>query len=159
MTDKGRGIARDHQKHIFEKYYRVPQGDIQQVNRFLGHTHILTGTVVPGKQLGRTIGVPTANILIPEGVVVPKLGVYACTCHIGDKRYLAVTNIGNRPTVKGEGVTVEAWLLDFQGDLYGKELTVSFSAYLRPEQKFPSLAELQAEILKNAQQTRKILQI
>ena len=129
----------------------IEQGQMEEAVRFLGHPYCITGTVVPGRQLGRTIGIPTANIQIPEGLVIPKFGVYACK--ISDK--MAVTNVGTRPTVNGQHVTVEPWILDFEGDLYGKQLTISFYKFLRPEQKFRSLEELKAEIQKNAAQTRK----
>jgi len=129
-------------------------GELALANTFLGHPHILTGRVVRGRQLGRTIGIPTANLRLPEGVLCPKFGVYACKALVDGKAFLAVTNIGVRPTVDGEGVTVEPWLLDFDGDLYGRELTLEFHAYLRPEKKFGSLDALQAEIQKNAAQTR-----
>ena len=133
-------------------------GDMASANRFLGHPHILTGEVVAGRQLGRTLGIPTANLHIPEGVVVPRHGVYACKAFVEGKEYLAVTNIGSRPTVGGHRVTVEPWLLDFDGDLYGKTLMLEFYEFLRPEQKFDSLEALQAEIRKNALQTRKIFE-
>ena len=135
----------------------LEQGEMAQAVQFLGHPHILSGTVVSGRGLGHTIGIPTANLVLPADLVQPKLGVYACTATVGDKTYPAVTNIGSRPTVGGHHVTVEPWLLDFAGDLYGREITLSFHAFLRPEQKFGSLEELQAEIRKNADQTRKIL--
>lgn len=133
-------------------------GDMDQAVRFLGHPHMLTGTVVSGRQVGRTLGIPTANLRLPRELVQPRLGVYACKVAVAGQTYLAVTNIGSRPTVGGHHVTVEPWLLDFDGDLYGKELTLSFYAFLRPEQKFPSLAHLQGEIQKNAAQTRKLLE-
>lgn len=133
-------------------------GEIEEANRFLGHPHILSGTVVSGRQIGRTMGIPTANLTIPEGVAAPRLGVYACKAYVEGKRYLAVANIGTRPTVGGSHVTVEPWLLDFSGDLYGKELMLQFHAFLRPEQKFDSLEELRAEIQKNAVQTREIFE-
>ena len=85
-------------------------------------------------------------------------GVYACKAEVEGNTYIAVTNIGNRPTVGGHRVTVEPWLLDFEGDLYGKPLTLSFYHFLRPEQKFPSLDALKEEIGKNALQTRKIFE-
>ena len=131
-------------------------GEMAKAVRFLGHPHEITGTVVSGRRLGRTIGIPTANIRLSEGVVCPKHGVYACKAVVDGREHSAVTNIGNRPTVGGHHVTVEAWLLDFEGDLYGKELRLLFHAFLRPEEKFDSLAQLQAEIQKNAQQVRKI---
>ena len=134
----------------------LENGEMAQAVRFLGHPHEITGTVVYGRRLGRTIGIPTANIRLSEGVVCPKHGVYACKAVVDGREYSAVTNIGNRPTVGGHHVTVEAWLLDFEGDLYGKELRLLFHAFLRPEEKFDSLAQLQAEIQKNAQQVRKI---
>lgn len=133
----------------------LENGQMEQALRFLGHPHILTGTVVPGRHLGRTMGIPTANLQLPEGVVSLRKGVYACKARVEGQTYLAVTNVGNRPTVGGSHVTVEPWLLDFDGDLYGKELTLEFHKFLRPEEKFPSLEALKAEIQKNAQQTRK----
>ena len=135
----------------------LERGEIEKAVEFLGHPHILSGTVVSGRKLGHTIGVPTANLVIPEGVVTPKFGVYACKTAIDRKEYLAVTNIGSRPTVGGHHVTVEPWILDFEGDLYGKELTLAFCCFLREERKFPSLEDLKAEIQKNAAKTRKIL--
>ena len=134
-------------------------GNMEQAVRFLGHPHILTGTVVTGRKLGRTIGIPTANLTIPEDVVQLRHGVYACKARVGDDAYLAVTNVGNRPTVGGHRVTVEPWLLDFQGDLYGKTVTLEFYTFLRPEKKFNSLEELKEEIQKNAQQTRDFFEI
>lgn len=136
----------------------LEQGEMEQAVRFLGHPHILTGTVISGHQIGRTLGIPTANLLIPQGVVQPKAGVYACKACVQGQEYLAVTNIGSRPTVGGHTVTVESWLLDFDGDLYGQTLTLSFYAWLREEKKFPSLEALKEEIQKNAGQTRKLLQ-
>lgn len=137
----------------------LKNGEIETANRFLGHPHILSGIVVEGQMLGRTIDIPTANLDIPEEVLLPKNGVYACKATTQDgKTYLAVTNIGSRPTVAGDSVTVETWLLDFDGYLYSQELTLEFYTFLRPEQKFDSLEELKAEIQKNAAQTRKIFE-
>ncbi len=136
----------------------VAQGKMEAAVRFLGHPQILSGTVIPGRQLGRTIGIPTANLALPEGVLVPKFGVYACKAVTPQGTYLAVTNIGTRPTVEGHRVTVEPWLLDFQGDLYGQTLELELYSFLRPEQKFENLAALQGEIQKNAAQTRKFFE-
>ena len=130
-------------------------GDMETAVRFLGHPHLLTGTVISGRQLGRTLGIPTANLALPEGIITPRYGVYACKVALDGREYLAVTNVGNRPTVNGHRVTVEPWILDFDGDLYGREITLRFYRFLRPEQKFPGLEELKAEIRKNAEQTRK----
>jgi riboflavin kinase/FMN adenylyltransferase len=136
----------------------IEQGNMGEAARFLGHGHLLSGTVVPGRQLGRTIGVPTANILFPEGVVIPRRGVYACHALAEGARYRAVTNVGSRPTVDGHQIRAESWILDFEGDLYGKKLTLEFGPFLRPEQKFDSLEALQAEIQKNGAQTRKFFE-
>lgn len=132
-------------------------GDMEQVTTLLGHPYILTGQVMTGKQLGRTIGVPTANLSVPEGLLTPPYGVYACKVRFVGREYAAVTNVGIRPTVSGEGVTVEAHLLDFDGDLYGTEITVAFYKYLRPEQKFEDLNGLKAQIAADITHTRTIL--
>ena len=132
----------------------LEQGDMETAGRFLGHRHLLTGTVVPGQRLGRTLGTPTANLVLPQGVQIPRFGVYICRVAVDGVSYPAVTNVGTRPTVEGSYVTVEPWILDFEGDLYGRELTLEFYKFLRPERKFPSLEELRREIVKNAEQTR-----
>ena len=134
----------------------LEQGDMERVNRFLGHPHVLSGEVVTGRGLGHTIGVPTANVRIPEGLAVPRLGVYASRAVVENKAYPAVTNIGSRPTVGGRQVRLESWLLDFEGDLYGKKLTLAFYRFLRPERKFGSLEELKSQILLDAQRVREL---
>ncbi len=136
----------------------VEGGDMENAARFLGHPHIFTGHVVPGAHLGRTIGVPTANLCLPRDLVMPRRGVYACRALVDGKTYAAVTNVGCRPTVSGDNVTVEPWILDFQGDLYGREITLEFHKFLRPERKFDSLEELREEIRKNAAQTREFFE-
>lgn len=132
----------------------LQSGQIEEANDLLGHPHILTGEVIVGKQLGRTIGSPTANLALPENLNCLRRGVYACKATTEGKEYLAVTNIGIRPTVDGVGVNAEAWLLDFSGDLYGKMLKLEFYHFLRPEVKFSCVEDLRAEIQKNALQTR-----
>ena len=136
---------------------RIDSGDMESATKYLGHPHVLTGTVVHGQKIGRKLGFPTANLLIPPAVAVPKFGVYACRAIIDGKSYPAVTNVGTRPTVAGTGVTVEPWILDFEGDLYDRQIRVEFYRFLRPEMKFPDLQALQQEILRNAEQTRAYL--
>lgn len=133
-------------------------GNIAQANRFLGHPHRLSGRVCPGRHLGRTLGSPTANIIIPPEVLTPKFGVYATQVCVDGVLHPAVTNVGTRPTVGGNHVTVESWILNFQDDLYGREIRVDFHAWLRDEQKFPSLDALKAEIQHNAQQVLEYFQ-
>jgi len=137
---------------------QLEDGDMATAVKFLGHPHILSGSVVHGKALGRKLGVPTANLQLPAGLAIPKFGVYACSCLIDGKRYPAVTNLGTRPTVEGSGITVEAWILDYSGDLYDREITLEFHYFLRPEKKFPTLEDLKAEIHRNADETRAYLQ-
>lgn len=133
---------------------KIEEGNMESATQLLGHPHTLTGTVVHGQHLGSKLGFPTANLLLPTGTVTPKFGVYACRAIIDGVRYPAVTNVGTRPTVEGAGITVEPWILDFEGDLYGREIVLEFYYFLRPEQKFPDLAALQQEIFRNAEQTR-----
>ena len=136
---------------------QLETGGMATAVKFLGHPHYLTGTVIHGRALGRRLGIPTANLQLPEGLVVPKFGVYACLVTIDGTTYAAVTNVGTRPTVEGHHITVKPWILDYEGDLYGREITLEFYRFLRPEQKFASLRELKDEILCNAQETRKLL--
>lgn len=124
----------------------LESGAVAAANRLLGHPHMLSGIVTEGKQLGRKLGFPTANLPLLDGVLIPKFGVYATKVTVDGKTYPAVTNIGTRPTVNGQGVNAECHLLDFTGDLYGKEITVAFYDFLRPEQKFDSLEALKAQI-------------
>lgn len=130
-------------------------GDLDGAVALLGHPHCLTGTVVHGKHLGASLGTPTANLIIPSEVICPGFGVYATEVFVDGIGYEAVTNVGVRPTVDEAGsVTCEPWLLDFHGDLYGREIRIEFHRFLRPERKFPDLDALRAAILHNAQETR-----
>ena len=145
---------------ISSSYIRkqIGEGDMATAVRFLGHGHMLTGTVVTGRKLGRSLGFPTANIELPQGVIVPRHGVYACRAYVGKESYLAVCNVGNRPTVQGHQVRTETWLLDFDGDLYGQSVTLEFMYFLRPEQRFESLDALKKAVLCDAENTRKFFE-
>lgn len=133
---------------------QIEQGDMATAVRFLGHGHMLTGTVVTGRKLGHKLGFPTANIELPRDVVVPRHGVYACRAYVGEQCHMAVCNVGSRPTVAGHQVRTETWLLDFAGDLYGKAVTLEFLYFLRPEQRFESLDALKEAVLQDAENTR-----
>jgi riboflavin kinase / FMN adenylyltransferase len=128
----------------------LEQGNVRQANRLLGQAYTLTGLVVKGQQLGRTIGFPTANLLLPPEKFLPHSGVYCVTVSgssLEATPFLpGVMNIGHRPTVNGTTLTVEVHLLDWSGDLYGQTLTVSLEELLRPEQKFESLDALKQQI-------------
>ena len=145
---------------ISSSYIRrqIGEGDMATAVRFLGHGHMLTGTVVTGRRLGHKLGFPTANIELPQGVIVPRHGVYACRAYVGKESYLAVCNVGNRPTVQGHQVRTETWLLDFDGDLYGQSVTLEFMYFLRPEQRFESLDALKEAVLCDAENTRKFFE-
>ena len=145
---------------ISSSYIRkqIGEGDMATAVRFLGHGHMLTGTVVTGRRLGHKLGFPTANIELPQGVIVPRHGVYACRAYVGKESYMAVCNVGNRPTVQGHQVRTETWLLDFDGDLYGQSVTLEFMYFLRPEQRFESLDALKKAVLCDAENTRKFFE-
>lgn len=132
------------------------EGRVEEAARFLGHPHIMSGSVVHGNELGRTLGTPTANLLVRPGVIAPAFGVYASRAVLPEGVFMAVTNVGVRPTVNAgmAGVTVEPWILDYQGNLYGKTIRLEFYKRLRPERRFGSVDELRAAILENARQTR-----
>ena len=141
---------------ISSSYIRrqIETGDMATAVRFLGHGHFLTGQVVTGRKLGHKLGFPTANIELPEGVIVPRHGVYACRAFVGKESHMAVCNVGSRPTVEGHQVRTETWLLDFSGDLYGRSVTLEFLRFLRPEQRFQSLDALREAVLHDAEMTR-----
>ena len=131
-------------------------GDVETANRLLGHRHFLTATVCHGKQLGRKLGFPTANLPLPEGLLELPHGVYAAETVLPDgSRHRAVVNIGLRPTVEQtDRVNAECWLPDFDGDLYDTELQVEFCKFLRPEQKFDSVDDLRAAIAHDGEAVR-----
>lgn len=130
----------------------LASGDISTANEFLGEPFELSGTVVHGEEVGRSIGYPTANIEIESELkLIPKNGVYAVRAVLDDQsEYFGLLNIGSRPSVNDEGVqTIEVHLLDFDGDLYNKTLTVRLIAYIRAEERFTSLEALKAQISKD----------
>ena len=134
----------------------VEAGDVERAAEFLGHRHCLSRTVEHGQRLGRTIGIPTVNLTPPDHVLLPERGVYVTRVFLPDGTSVpGVTNIGTRPTVSdGDAVSVETFLLDFDGDLYDKTIRVEFCRRLRPERRFASPQELKAEIQHNIQQPR-----
>lgn len=134
----------------------VELGQMERANQFLGHPHILTGAVRHGRGLGSSRLFPTANLSIPAHVLVPGHGVYVTRAALPDGRaYAAVTNVGTRPTVNnGTDITVEASLLDYEGDLYGKTVRLEFLRHLRDEIRFDSLDALRAQIAADAETTR-----
>ena len=133
----------------------IAQGETERAMEFLGHPHTLTDQVRHGKKLGSRLGFPTMNLQIPPGCVVPAFGVYAARVWVDGEVYSAAANVGVRPTVNdGQAVTVEATLLDFAGDLYGKTVRMEFYRHLRPEQKFESLEALRTQVLHDIETIR-----
>lgn len=134
----------------------IREGRIEEANRRLGHPHSLTDTVHSGYHLGRKLDAPTINMFFPDGVVVPRHGVYAARVWLENgSSYIAVTNVGVRPTVSEENrVSVESHLLDYSGNLYGRQARLEFFSFLRPEQKFESFEELSAQIRRDAEAAR-----
>jgi riboflavin kinase/FMN adenylyltransferase len=129
----------------------LADGDVAKANRWLGRPYRLAGEVVHGDKRGRTIGFPTANIAVWDQQYLPRKGVYAGWARLGNETFMAVANIGNRPTFNGGTVTVEAHLLDFDRDIYGDHLIFDVVAFLRPEMKFGGIDELIAQIERDVQ--------
>ena len=134
----------------------IAAGDMETANRFLGHPHTLSDTVHSGYHLGTNLGAPTINMYFPDGVLVPRHGVYAAKVYLEDgSGYIAVTNVGVRPTVSDANrVNVESHLLDYSGNLYGRQARLEFFKFIRPEVKFDSYEALSAQIHADAQTAR-----
>ncbi|MDD3218308.1 MAG: bifunctional riboflavin kinase/FAD synthetase [Lachnospiraceae bacterium] len=132
----------------------LQRGNMELVNNLLGYPYFVIGTVVHGRQLGRTMGLPTINQIPDSGKLLPPRGVYVSKTYIEGKKYHGITNIGCKPTVEGAFVGVETYLFDCNENLYEKEAQVTLLSYQRPEQKFSSVEELRAQILKDEQTGR-----
>ena len=139
----------------------IENGEMEQARRYLGHPHILTDTVHSGYHLGSRLGAPTINMYFPEGVLIPRHGVYATRVCLEDGgSYCAVTNVGVRPTVgSGNRVSVESHLLDYSGNLYGRQARVEFYAFLRAEERFPGFEALSEQIARDAETAREYFEI
>jgi riboflavin kinase/FMN adenylyltransferase len=138
--------------------HAIEAGDIGTANAYLGYAYLLTGTVVSGRQLGRTIGFPTANLSIAEAYkLIPKIGIYVVQSTIDGKVVYGMMSIGTNPTVGGQVLSVEVYFLDFDADLYGRTLQVSILHRLRDEEKFASLDLLKAQIRRDETHARAFL--
>ncbi len=135
----------------------LSEGDVTRANKLLGRAYSLSGQVVHGNAIGRTIKTPTLNVYVAEEKLLPKFGVYATLAHIGENTYKAVTNIGLKPTIGSDTPTVEAFLLDTQGDFYGSVVTLELVSFIRTEQKFNSLTQLKEAIDKDIEKAREVL--
>lgn len=134
----------------------IQNGEIEKANEYLGHPHMLSDTVRSGYHLGTKMGTPTINMMIPEGVIIPRHGVYAAKVILDDgSEHISVTNVGVRPTVSDAGaVSVESFILDFDGNLYDKQARVEFFSFLRDERKFDDISSLGEQIKCDAEKAR-----
>ena len=126
--------------------HAIEDGEMALVSEMLGRPYRLVATVVRGQGLGHTLGLPTINQRFGEGATIPARGVYATRCFVDGVGYAAITNIGTRPTGGGTELLAESHLIDFVGDLYGKEVACDFLAKIREERTFDSLEALVAQI-------------
>lgn len=136
----------------------VAAGDVATAARFLGAPFHMRGTIAHGDKRGRTLGFPTANLVPDARLVVPDHGIYACRAQVDGQTLVAAVNVGVRPTFKtGRGLLVEAYLLDFESDVYGQELRLDFLERLRGERRFDSVEELTEQMGRDIDETRKIV--
>lgn len=134
------------------------QGKLEKVRALLGYSFCLDGVVIHGHQVGRTMGIPTANLQRQAQVALPPRGVYAVYVYLASRRLLGVLNVGMRPTVdNGDDMSVEVHILDFNEDIYGEYVIVSLEHWLRGEMKFANLNELKAQITQDMEKTRGLL--
>ena len=137
----------------------ISEGLLAKANEMLGHPYFLHGQVVHGKALGRTVGMPTANLGVPSEKWVPRHGVYATTTVIDGKRYKGMTNIGRRPSVDDfQYDTIETFLLDFSQDIYDRKIDLEAQLFVRETQKFNSLTEVQQQVKKDIEYVRNHIQ-
>jgi riboflavin kinase/FMN adenylyltransferase len=135
----------------------IAHGRVRDAEACLGRPFSLDGRVVKGDQRGRTIGFPTANLQCDDAdQLLPAPGVYAARCRFDDQSHLAALSVGTKPTFDGEAVAIEAHVLDFAGDLYGKPMTIELLAWVRDQQKFPSVEALKAQLTRDVEAVRRL---
>lgn len=135
----------------------VASGEVREAARLLGRPYLLRGEVVEGDKRGRQLGFPTANVLPDERALVPARGVYAGHVRVGDELYGACTNVGTAPTFDRRDSRVEAYLLGYEGDLYGGVVDVAFGERLRPEKRFSGIEELKEQIARDVAEAGRVL--
>ena len=150
---------KDSNRDISSTYVRekMADGNIQKANELLGYKYFIKSEILHGRKLGRTIGVPTINMILPPHKLLPPNGVYVTEVLVDGKNYMGVTNIGYKPTVSDEHVVgVETYIDNFDKNIYGEKIVVSFIQFIRPEQKFESVEELRMQMQSDIQVSRKI---
>lgn len=167
------GRERGFSVHVFEETIRwrdapvrssrireaLRAGNIREANGCLGYPYRLSGTIAQGDQRGRGLGFPTANLSIGPHRLLPANGVYVCTAHLATGSHGAITNVGTRPTFDNGERTVEAYLLDFDADIYGEEMWVDFHKRLRPELRFASAEALIEQMLEDETEARQWFEV
>ena len=164
MTAKGRGVDSElHQKPIrlcqmsigneiissTKIRQELKRGNVEKVSKMLSRPYLLTGKVIHGKKLGRTIGFPTVNMDFDSNKIIPDKGVYYTNIEIDGKKFKGITSVGNNPTVNGQNLTIETHVLNFNKDIYGEEVTLYFISKMREEIKFNSISELKEQLKKD----------
>ena len=140
---------KDNNRDISSTYVReeIAAGNLRKANELLGYYYFIKSDVVHGKKLGRTIGVPTINMVLPENKLLPPNGVYVTEVNVDGISYVGVTNVGCKPTVSDSNmIGVETYILDFEQMVYGDSIVVSFVEFIRPERKFSSVEELKKQL-------------
>lgn len=149
---------KDSNRDISSTYVRekIADGNIKKANELLGYRYFIKSEILHGRKLGRTIGIPTINMILPENKLLPPNGVYVTEVLVDGKTYMGVTNIGCKPTVSDENIIgVETYIDDFNQDVYGEKIVVSFIQFIRPEQKFDSIEELKSQMKSDIEVSRK----
>lgn len=149
---------KDSNRDISSTYVReeIAKGNIQKANQLLGYRYFIRSRIVHGKQLGRKIGIPTINMVLPIDKLLPPNGVYVTEVTVDGKTYPGVTNVGCKPTVSDERIVgVETYIDGFDQDVYGEKIVVSFIDFIRAEQKFASVEELKEQMLRDIAFARK----
>ena len=149
---------KDSNRDISSTYVRekIADGNIRKANELLGYHYFIKSEILHGKKLGRRIGMPTINMILPEHKLLPPNGVYVTEVLVEGKTYMGVTNVGCKPTVSEERIVgVETYIDNFNQDLYGEKIVVSFLEFIRPEMKFASIEELKAQMASDIQVARK----
>ena len=146
-----------HDLHSTEVRRLVTSGEIQHANQMLGREYSMAGPVEAGERVGRRLGFPTANIAVEPNKLIPALGAYAGRARTPDGNFIAALSVGYRPTFGGTQLRVEAFLLDFEGDLYQRKIELRFIRYLHPDIKFPTTDDLVRQLHQDVSDTRRIV--
>jgi riboflavin kinase / FMN adenylyltransferase len=146
-----------HDLHSSEVRHLITAGEIEHANRLLGREYSMAGPVEAGERVGRRLGFPTANIAVEPNKLIPALGAYAGRARTPDENFIAALSVGYRPTFGGTQLRVEAFLLDFEGDLYQRRIELRFVRYLHPDIKFPTTDDLVRQLHQDVADTRLIV--